>query len=53
MQCHLSVRLGTLMHRSSIPLHKWTIAIYLGATSLLKDSVKHGQEWKPETPSQG
>ena len=29
-----SVRTETVMHRSKIPLRKWTIAIYLWATSL-------------------
>ena len=31
---HFSVRSGTVMHRSKIPLRKWAIAIYLWATSL-------------------
>lgn len=31
---HFSVRSGTVMHRSHIPLRKWAIAIYLWATSL-------------------
>ena len=31
---HFSVRTGSVMHRSKIPLHKWVIAIYLWSTSL-------------------
>ena len=31
---HYSIRTGTIMHRSKIPLQKWAIAIYLWATSL-------------------
>ena len=31
---HFSVRTGTLMERSKIPLHKWAIAIYLVTTNL-------------------
>ena len=31
---HYSVRTGTVMHRSRIPLQKWAIAIYLWSTSL-------------------
>ena len=31
---HFSVRTGSVMHRSHIPLRKWVIAIYLWATSL-------------------
>ena len=31
---HFSVRTGTLMERSKIPLHKWAIAIYMVSTSL-------------------
>lgn len=31
---HFSVRSGSVMHRSKIPLRKWAIAIYLWATSL-------------------
>ena len=31
---HFSVRTGTLMERSKIPLHKWAIAIYMVTTSL-------------------
>ena len=31
---HFSVRSGTVMHRSHIPLRKWAISVYLWATSL-------------------
>ena len=31
---HFSVRTGTLMERSKIPLHKWAIAIYMVTTNL-------------------
>ena len=31
---HFSVRSGTVMHRSRIPLQKWVIGIYLWSTSL-------------------
>ena len=31
---HFSVRSGTVMHRSRIPLQKWAIGIYLWSTSL-------------------
>ena len=31
---HFSVRTGTIMHRSKIPLQKWVIAIYLWSVSL-------------------
>jgi len=31
---HFSVRTGTLMERSKIPLHKWAIAIFLVTTNL-------------------
>ena len=31
---HFSVRTGTVMHRSHIPLRKWAIAVYLHLTSL-------------------
>lgn len=31
---HFSVRTGTLMERSKIPLHKWAIAVYMVTTSL-------------------
>ncbi len=31
---HFSVRTGTVMHRSRIPLQKWVIGIYLWSTSL-------------------
>lgn len=31
---HFSVRTGTVMHRSKIPLQKWVIAIYLWSVSL-------------------
>ncbi len=31
---HFSVRTGSVMHRSRIPLRKWAIAVYLWATSL-------------------
>ena len=31
---HFSVRTGTVMHRSKIPLQKWVIAIYLWSISL-------------------
>lgn len=30
---HFSIRTGTPMHRSRVPLHKWAIAIYLMSTS--------------------
>ena len=31
---HFSVRTGSLMERSKIPLHKWAIAVYMVTTSL-------------------
>ena len=31
---HFSVKSGTIMHRSKIPLRKWAIAIYFMSTSL-------------------
>ena len=31
---HFSVKTGTLLHSSNIPLHKWAIAFYLYATNL-------------------
>ena len=31
---HFSIRTGTVMERSKIPLHKWAVAIYLMTTSL-------------------